>query len=91
MCLIRKEFSLEGDGEAADHVDALLFDGRDAEMHLDQLIELVPDAVFWGELGEWEDAGVNDGHDLREDDLSICDVAVDRLGVEDDEVVDQHH
>ena len=52
MCLIRKEFSLEGDGEAADHVDALLFDGRDAEMHLDQLIELVPDAVFWGELGE---------------------------------------
>jgi len=51
-CLIRKEISLEGDGEAADHVDALLFDGRDAEMHLDQLIELVPDAVFWGELGE---------------------------------------
>jgi hypothetical protein len=34
---------------------------------------------------------VDDGHDLGEDDLSICDVAVCGLGVEGDEVVDQHH
>ena len=51
-CLIRKEISLEGDGKAADHVDALLFDACDVEMHVDQLTDLVLEAVFWGELGE---------------------------------------
>ena len=51
-CLIRKEISLEGDGEAADHVDALLFDARDVEMHVDQLTDLVLETVLWGEIGE---------------------------------------
>ena len=82
MGQIIQKFFFEVDGQAADYVDAFLLNSHDAEVHFNQFVELELEPVFGGELGEGEDAGVDDGDDLGEDYLLVCNAAVGRFGIE---------
>jgi hypothetical protein len=88
--LVLQELAFEGDGQGADHVDALLLDAVDAEVQVDEFVDLVLDVDGHGELGEGQQAGVDDRDDLRQHDLLVGDLGVGRVAVEPDEVVDQH-
>lgn len=60
------------------------------DVYVKQSINFKADVIINCKFDHWQNCGVNEGHDLSEDDFLVLDVDVVVLLVERDEVCEQH-